>query len=340
MRTAPVLSDDLMVALTARGWPPFLTHPTDVAAAGQGRLPSMLFSSIGPGRPATEQVIAPLQFAVHHHLPIDPSWISLEGLDEKTFLSLLWGAVRDGSEAVVQAVLDTGRCFPGPFMQQYILGHLLKEAPPWAPSMIGPLCRMGADPNAAIGTGLPPLAETGQPALWKALVMGGARVDLRLSHSSTLQTFMDVAMSRKNMAFARFLLEHGFPVNMAGHFKTTPLMGALNGGEREMALHLLELQADPNLENQWGMTALMYAAAHMPELVGPLLDHGADRTFRDQFGRTVMDHARQKKGATEDHALQVLETLQSWEALQEKAALEQAVSGEDIRPPSSPRMRL
>jgi ankyrin repeat protein len=77
----------------------------------------------------------------------------------------------------------------------------------------------------------------------------------------------------------------------AGSFKgaggTTPLMQAVLYGDAQSGRLLLNNGADPNIRNEVGATALMWAMGE-PEKVRLLLEHGADVNARSSDGRTPL----------------------------------------------------
>lgn len=76
-------------------------------------------------------------------------------------------------------------------------------------------------------------------------------------------------------------------VNMRGARGTTPLMQAALYGDAALLAAMLEAGGDPNLRNDAGATALMWAIEDAQK-VRMLLEHGADANAASVFGRTPL----------------------------------------------------
>lgn len=87
--------------------------------------------------------------------------------------------------------------------------------------------------------------------------------------------------------FARTLREAPASVNAKGHGSWTPLMYAALYGDAEAVRLLLAARANPNMANESGGTALMYALDDA-EKTRLLLDAGADPNARSGEGRTAL----------------------------------------------------
>lgn len=91
----------------------------------------------------------------------------------------------------------------------------------------------------------------------------------------------------------RTLLEEGADPNFQDNCGVTALMLAANKGHSDSVRVLLDGKADPNLPDVYGVTALMLAARNgHTESVQALLQGGADPRLRDEDERTAQDVAK------------------------------------------------
>jgi ankyrin repeat protein len=88
-------------------------------------------------------------------------------------------------------------------------------------------------------------------------------------------------------AFKRLAVQHPNAGNLRGPGGTTPLMQAVLYGDAESVRLLLENEADPNLRNEAGATALMWAVNDL-EKTRLLLDRGANVNARSDDSRTPL----------------------------------------------------
>jgi ankyrin repeat protein len=88
-------------------------------------------------------------------------------------------------------------------------------------------------------------------------------------------------------AFKRLALQHPKAGDLRGPAGTTPLMQAALYGDAESVRLLLDNGADPNLRNEAGATALMWAANDLAK-TRLLLDRGADVNARSEDSRTAL----------------------------------------------------
>lgn len=98
--------------------------------------------------------------------------------------------------------------------------------------------------------------------------------------------------------FATLLKGHAAAANLKGSAGTTPLMAATLYADASTMETLLEAGADPNLRNEAGASALMWAVPDTAKM-RLLLDRGADVNARSDDGRTALLIAAGRYGATE-----------------------------------------
>merc|ERR1712137_57212 len=115
------------------------------------------------------------------------------------------------------------------------------------------------------------------------------------------------ASNRGHSKIAAALLEHGASPNLANQKGWTALMFAAREGQTDIGRDLLEHGADPNLMNDKGEFALYIATlgAGHPGMVSALLDNGADVDQKTSRGITALSYAA-FAGSTEIVKLLVL----------------------------------
>lgn len=98
---------------------------------------------------------------------------------------------------------------------------------------------------------------------------------------------MDALRNGDRPAFQKILREDPKAASRKGPGGSTPLMYAALYGGSDSVRRLLESGADPNLRNEAGATALMWAAGGL-EKTQLLVSHGGDVNARSDYGRTPL----------------------------------------------------
>ncbi|HEU4386391.1 MAG TPA: ankyrin repeat domain-containing protein [Blastocatellia bacterium] len=127
-----------------------------------------------------------------------------------------------------------------------------------------------------------------------------ANLEIRSHAFSRGQTALLLALCLDHADIASLLLAHGADVNQPGQDATFPLLIA----KGELVRELIERGANVNQKAEYGLTALMYAAAKGDlEKLTVLLQHGADVNVTNQSGYTAL---RAAAAARQRQALKLL----------------------------------
>uniref|UniRef100_A0A3Q2NRY9 Uncharacterized protein n=1 Tax=Fundulus heteroclitus TaxID=8078 RepID=A0A3Q2NRY9_FUNHE len=121
-------------------------------------------------------------------------------------------------------------------------------------------------------------------------------LELRTDGNSLLK-----AVWLKRLRLTRLLLEGGAYINESNERGETPLMVACMSthsdqqsvSKSKLVKYLLDNQADPNIQDKAGRTALMHACIHKAghEVVDHLLSNGADPSLEDRSGASALVYA-------------------------------------------------
>ncbi len=133
----------------------------------------------------------------------------------------------------------------------------------------------------------------GELAQVEVLIMKGASVNLQ---DQKKRTPLILASSNGHLAVVEFLVSKGAEVNLKDSDSKTALMYASKRSFNDVAAFLLKNDAEVNGQSKKkGVTALMLAAVwDNAELVRMLLEHGADPSLTDIFGKTAKFYAEEK----------------------------------------------
>ncbi len=107
---------------------------------------------------------------------------------------------------------------------------------------------------------------------------------------------MDELRDGERAAFRRLLREEPQAAKLKGPGGSTPLMYAALYGDAESVRHLLEAGAEPNIRNEAGATALMWAVDDLDK-TRLLIRRGADVNARSDDGRTPLLIAAGRPGS-------------------------------------------
>lgn len=101
---------------------------------------------------------------------------------------------------------------------------------------------------------------------------------------------LSAALKNGCIEIAEYLLKHKANVDARDSDKNTPIILAASSGNLESVHLLIEYKADLNLINAQHTTALMMAGFNIP-ILKALLNAGADKNIRDEFGNNVLHQA-------------------------------------------------
>jgi ankyrin repeat protein len=108
---------------------------------------------------------------------------------------------------------------------------------------------------------------------------------------------MEAIRNGDHRAFEQMLRDDRAHLNLKGPGGSTPLMYAALYGDADCVHRLLESGADPNVKNESGATALMWATDSL-EKTQLLIEHGADVNAVSDIGRTPLLVAAGRSGSS------------------------------------------
>jgi ankyrin repeat protein len=122
------------------------------------------------------------------------------------------------------------------------------------------------------------------------LIDHGADVNIPNDEGAT--PLMQAAFFIHDIKMLKLLIDHGARVNEVGNKKVSALQIATRGGYEEIIAFLLAKQANPNLADKNGFTALMEAVNNKNTAIcALLLKAGADCTLKNNKGYTALEMA-------------------------------------------------
>ena len=102
-----------------------------------------------------------------------------------------------------------------------------------------------------------------------------------------------LAVYNESYEAAKFLLDKGANPDVQDSNGNTALMGATFKAYPKMVDLLLEYKADVNLSNFNNAPALIFAATFgQTDIAKKLLEKGANKSIKDNSGKTALDHAK------------------------------------------------
>jgi len=107
---------------------------------------------------------------------------------------------------------------------------------------------------------------------------------------------LDALRRGDRAAFQKLIHDNPGNINKKGPAGSTPLMYAALYGDVDSVRQLIKLGANPNLQNEAGATALMWATDNL-EVVTELVNHGADVNAKSGDSRTPLLVASSRYGA-------------------------------------------
>jgi len=170
------------------------------------------------------------------------------------------------------------------------------------PAITKKLLAAGADPNVALLSSESPLmqaARVGNLETVRALLAAGA--DPNVQEKNGRQTALMWAVAEHHPEVVDELVQHKADVNTRSKNGATALMFAARG-DLASTKTLLNAGADPNVAiPDWGGTALIIASTMgQADIVGALLDKGADVKYRDTNSFTALHAAVRDSDYGED----------------------------------------
>jgi ankyrin repeat protein len=204
----------------------------------------------------------------------------------------LHSAINRQNVAELERILETKEA-PINAVDKYGYSPLMQVAQKGYTDMIEMLVEHGADvnlQNEAGKTALMLASFAGKLTCVKELCYHGADKQLCDKGGSTA---LHWAMDSSHLELAEWLIDNGADIEARDVNGWTPLLRiAAVGGNRQVATMLMRAGAVVDATDKDGKTALMLAVVnnHLP-LAEALLEHNADITIKNEYGKTAYDMA-------------------------------------------------
>lgn len=221
-------------------------------------------------------------------------------VDAEGYTSLMWILANNPELESVQALLEAGADpnLRGSWEDNYSLPIAFRSV--CSTEIILALIAAGADVNAVSSQYAHPLFN----ALWldygaevvEALLAAGADPHVDSFNETPLMHAVG-SPQKDQVTIIKILLAEGVNINARDNYGQTALHWAASSSEDPEVLHLLiEAGAHLDVRSIHGETPLMYATRNVhPEMVGILLEAGADGSLKDLDDKSAFDHAQENE---------------------------------------------
>jgi len=207
--------------------------------------------------------------------------------------SLLFHALERNDTKVVKYLIQVGAIVN----QEDILGNtpLIYAIKRGSLFLVQKLVEHGANINVKDRSGTPSLIiayDYQKMDIFKYLIEHNVTINEPFTENEINSIFFRIIID-KQIENLNYIIKYGANVNcLIGSLKSTPLMYACLFNDISMVKCLVENNANLNISNSQGNTALAYAISkHNLELVNYLIDHGADIYHKNNKEKSIFDVA-------------------------------------------------
>jgi len=207
--------------------------------------------------------------------------------------SLLFHALERNDTKVVKYLIQVGATVN----QEDILGNtpLIYAIKRGSLFLVQKLVEHGANINVKDRSGTPSLIiayDYQKMDIFKYLIEHNVTINEPFTENEINSIFFRIIID-KQIENLNYIIKYGANVNcLIGSLKSTPLMYACLFNDISMVKCLVENNANLNISNSQGNTALAYAISkHNLELVNYLIDHGADIYHKNNKEKSIFDVA-------------------------------------------------